>query len=39
MSTNDTAAKPLGTKTQCAPPSSVAMRSSSVNVVGVPCKP
>ena len=33
------AASPLGTSTQCRPPSSAHKRSSSVKVVGVPCSP
>ena len=33
------AASPLGASTVCKPPSSAAMRSSSVKVVGVPCRP
>ncbi len=33
------AARPLGASAQCVPPSRVASRSSSVNVVGVPCSP
>ena len=39
MSTRLTADRPLGAKTQKRPPSNVAMRSSNVKVVGVPCRP
>jgi hypothetical protein len=39
MSTSVIAARPLGTISVCKPPSSVAMRSSSVKLVGVPCSP
>jgi hypothetical protein len=39
MSTIAIEARPLGTSSVCTPPSSVAIRSSSVNVVGVPCRP
>ena len=36
MSTSAIEARPLGTSSVCSPPSSVAMRSSSVKLVGVP---
>ncbi|MCY1527458.1 hypothetical protein D9M68_625260 [compost metagenome] len=37
--TSEIAASPLGTSRHSVPPSSVARRSSSVKVVGVPCRP
>ena len=35
----DLAARPDGASRQCVPPSISASRASSVNVVGVPCRP